>query len=281
MNEFNQVFFPASITELFSIWNRYPEASIFSSGANLLQNQKTKKFKLPNIILSLDHIEDLHKIDRTERYLEIGAMVTLNQVINIGKIVPAVLKETLQFAANLNLRNLIRLGSAICQSTDEKILSAAMIALDARYELRTAGQSRWIPAALLARNRKDNVFKKQELLCRIRVPLDQWDYTICRQFKSPVGIIGAKNESGFCSIMVAMQKDILSSVRITFAGRQITNEKNLEYKLVGKQLPLDISEAESFVQVWKNYLESIEGRSEFACNRFLNFIESAIMHFVD
>ncbi|GMO35904.1 MAG: hypothetical protein Ta2F_11750 [Termitinemataceae bacterium] len=281
MSEYNQVFYPESLQDMYSIWNRYPLCTIFSGGASLLQTQRTIKFKMPEAILSLDNIDELHNIDRRERYIDIGSQVTLNRILKLGKIIPDFLKDTIQYAATSKIRNLISLGSAICQRTDAITISAAMAALNARYELRTANQSRWLTALTFAKSGKDTVFEKQELLYRIRIPLQQWNYSLCRALKAPAGTSDPRTESGFAIFLASMEKDIISSVCIVLASSKIIIDKNIESKLVGKKLPLDIREADSFVQVWKNYLDTFEESSAFLRSRFLNFIESAIMHFVD
>ncbi|GMO48696.1 MAG: hypothetical protein Ta2G_04750 [Termitinemataceae bacterium] len=278
-----EIFFPSSLNEYFSILNKElnknETCTKCSSGVTLLQHQHTKEFILPHNIISLDKIDDLYKIDRTERYLEVGAMVTLSQIIKLGKVVPEILKETIQSMASLQLQNLLNLGCSIYQKTDSSAITAAMVALDARYELRSANTSRWIKAEMLA-NEKLQLSKADELLCRVRFPLEQWDYTLGESL-SGIDANGEQTENDFVIFLASLQKDILSSVRIVFAGEQVIRERNIEDKLVGKKLPLDIKEAESFIDVWKTFLEDSDQKYAFTYSRFLNFIELAIMHFVD
>ncbi|MDR2133841.1 MAG: FAD binding domain-containing protein, partial [Treponema sp.] len=87
----NQVFFPTGFQELFTAWNRFPGAEPFAGGTGFIRGQGRPVLILPAVILSLDKLEELHRITRTERYLEIGAMVPLNRVIRLGKIVPEIL----------------------------------------------------------------------------------------------------------------------------------------------------------------------------------------------
>ncbi|MDR1597168.1 MAG: FAD binding domain-containing protein, partial [Treponema sp.] len=84
----NQVFFPTTLPELFSAWARFPDAVPFAGGTELLRNQGKQVLNLPRNILSLDQLDELHRITRTERYLEIGAMVKISDIIRLGKTVP-------------------------------------------------------------------------------------------------------------------------------------------------------------------------------------------------
>ena len=71
----NQAFSPSSFPELFSFWARYPDAVPYAGGAELVRNQGRRVLSLPQNILSLDKMAELRHITRTERYLELGAML--------------------------------------------------------------------------------------------------------------------------------------------------------------------------------------------------------------
>ncbi|MDR2842570.1 MAG: FAD binding domain-containing protein [Spirochaetaceae bacterium] len=281
MPDTTKTIFPRTSSEIFSAWDNNPDAVVFSSGAAFLQSQRTLAFKLPQVIISLDKMEEMHRIDRTERYLEIGAMASLARVLRLGKIVPTVLQEIIYKLANPNLRNLLSIGSVIWQNSNVNVISSAMIALGARYEIRTQGQSRWITALEFSQENKE-IFYNHELLYRIRIPLEQWDYQIFRILKSPENAVQDwEKQGGIVVFLAGIQNDILSAISIVFSGCMIITEKDIESKLLGKKLPLNISEAKNFVELWKNYLETLDDRSVFVCDRLINFIESAIMHFVD
>ncbi|MDR2595958.1 MAG: FAD binding domain-containing protein, partial [Treponema sp.] len=113
----NQVISPASFQELFSAWNRFPDAVLFAGGTNLISKQDKNILYLPPVFLSLDKIEELQKITRTEQYLEIGSMVKLNRLIKLGKIVPEVLCLCLEKIAGTQLRNIATIGGNICATS--------------------------------------------------------------------------------------------------------------------------------------------------------------------
>ncbi|MDR3343827.1 MAG: FAD binding domain-containing protein, partial [Treponema sp.] len=175
----NQVLYPVNYTELFSSWSRFPDAIPFAGGTSFLRYSGA----FPKNILSLERIDELHRITRTERYLEMGAMVKLNEIIALGKTVPSALSRTLMGIASQQVRNLATIGGAVCQKNRlVSDVAAPMAALDARYELRTAKESRWISALRFSTVAES--LGQRELLTRIRIPLELWNYTICRKFKS-------------------------------------------------------------------------------------------------
>jgi CO/xanthine dehydrogenase FAD-binding subunit len=272
-----QVFFPTTFQELFSAWTRFPDAVLFAGGTGFIRNQGRQILNLPGNILSLDKLHDLHRVTRTERYLELGAMVKLNDIIRLGKIVPDALTRTLESIACPQLRSLATIGGNICTAGMKLDTSTPMIALDAVYELRTAQSSRWISASRFSSLPGPLAFKPQEILARIRIPLDQWDYTVFRKFGSPDAI----DSGGIVVFIMKNQKNVLTDFHLVFAGKSIFRDKNSESTLIGKQLPLNHRDALDFTERWISYLSSFKDLDDFLRAEFINFIESLAFNLAD
>jgi CO/xanthine dehydrogenase FAD-binding subunit len=272
----SQFFYPASTGELWADWVRQRDASLFSGSAAWLQKQTGRLFGVCGNIILLDNIEELKKITRTERYLEMGAMVTLNKISTLGKIVPEALTLSLKSTATPLLRNISTLGSSVCRPSTPEPVVASLVALDSRYELRTFAQSRWVTAAQFSTLNSGSMLQPQECLTRIRIPLDTWDYTLCRDFSAKES---GDNGIEFAVFLARIQKDILADVRLIFSGTTILRDKNSELTLIGSRLPLDKKTCDSFVHVWEDHLSATEGRTEFQKAKLLNFIEQAILYF--
>jgi CO/xanthine dehydrogenase FAD-binding subunit len=270
----SQIFYPSNLQEFFSALNRFSEADIFFSDARRLLNQGSGTIALPKIIISADNIAELHNINRTERYIEAGAMVSLNQILKLDKVVPEALRQALDGLYGRLLRGVLSIGGIICQTSCFEPLSAALIALDVRCELRTGTQSRWISARRLTGAGKHEIFYPQEILYRVRIPLEQWDFTLCRRFDSI-----NEDEAGFIVFLARIQKDILSDVRIVFSGASVIQDRNLETSLIGKKLPLAQKDAAAFTNLWKECLE--DKLPPFLGSRILLFIANAIGRFAD
>jgi CO/xanthine dehydrogenase FAD-binding subunit len=274
----SQVFFPSVFPELFAAWTRFPDAVPFAGGTELVRNQDGRLLVLPRNILFLNKMDELRRITRTERYLEVGAMVKLNEIIYLGKIVPEVLSMTLRGIAGPFLRNIATIGGNLCCVRQKMDAVAPMIALDARYELRSAAQVRWISASRFSSLPGPPGFNPQELLTRIRIPLEQWDYSLCRKMQPPRP--GEPGE-GAAVFIAQIQKNILTEIRVVFAGQIVLRDKNSETFLVGKQLPLDRKEAKQFIDLWKTYLSAVEIPSAILQAKLLNFIETGILGLTD
>lgn len=257
-------------------WNRRPKAVLFSGSAAWLKKQEGRLFTLPESIIALDRIEELRKIDRTERYLEIGAMVTLNKLLTLGKIVPEALTLSLKNTATRLLRNLTTVGSCVCRHWTPDPFVASLVALDSRYELRSATAGRWISAAQFSSTPLEEVLFPNEFLARVRVPLENWDYTHCQDFSAKES---GDNGNEFAVFLARIQKDILTDVRLIFSGATILRHRGSEISLSGSRLPLDKRAYDNFMSVWRDHLDSIEDRSEFQKAKLINFIEQALLYF--
>jgi CO/xanthine dehydrogenase FAD-binding subunit len=267
----NQVFFPATFQELFTAWARFPDAVPFAGGTGLIWGQGTQTLKLPRNIMSLDRIDELRRITRTERYLEIGAMVRLNEIIRLGKIVPEVLTQCLENISGPQIRNQATIGGNICYPPRRLDSTAPLVALEAHFELRSAQSSRWVSAARFSSLPGPLGFNPQELLTRIRIPLEHWNYSVFRKFQAPGGGMG--NTMVF---IMKNQKNILTDLRLIFGIQSILRDKNSEAVIIGQQLPLSHKTAEEFMERWRTCLSALENPGDIARTELLNAIESTV-----
>ncbi|MDR0663746.1 MAG: FAD binding domain-containing protein [Spirochaetaceae bacterium] len=272
----NEFFYPSNIQEFFGLLNRFEVADIFSCEAGQIMEQHGRALTLPKIIVSMDKLTEMHSINRTERYIEIGSMVNINQIFRLGKIIPLALRWTLDNLYSRLLRKTLSLGGVICQTSCFDPLTAPLVALDARYELRTNTQSRWISAVRLTCPDKADVFHPREILYRVRIPLEQWDFTLCRRFEA---INRDETGNGVIVFLARIQNDILSDVRVVYSGEGILRDRNCETSLIGKKLPLARKDAAAFTNLWKNRID--ENYPPFLRSRIFSFIEKTIMHFAD
>jgi len=286
----SKVFFPTGFQELFSSWNSNPNAVLCAGGIEHIRNQNSQTPTLPRNIISLEKIEELRKISRTERYLEIGSMVKLNQIIHLGKIVPEVLIRCLENIAGPQIRSQATIGGNICSSMARLDTFAPMIALDAQYELRSAQLVRWVSASRFSTQPGPLNLGNQECLTRIRVPLEPWTFTWYRKLNFSL----ASRPGGCILLILRNQKDILTDIRVLYSSQAIFREKDGESMLIGKHLPLDRKDTSAFVNAWKGYLSSMQEDepTEFSGEygnlspgliktQILRFIESTLSHISD
>jgi CO/xanthine dehydrogenase FAD-binding subunit len=280
-----QIFYPSTLTELFAAWNRYPQALLFSGGATLLAPEKTNAFHLPENVISMEKIDELRRISRTERYLEAGALVSLGEMLMLGKVVPQTLRETLEMTANANSRNILTVGGSVNNSGRLTDLAACFIALDARYELKSTYTSRWVSASrypphadlTITDGASDDANagpSHDTILTRVRIPLDDWSFCRSRIFWTGPRVLSV--------FLARIQKNILSDLRLVFAvDKYALRDKSSEIYLSQKSLPLDKKNAAAFLEMWRELLDGLDYIDEFTALVILNHIESLMTHFTD
>jgi CO/xanthine dehydrogenase FAD-binding subunit len=266
----NQVIFPESFQELFASWNRFPDAILYAGGTDLISRQERSILELPVVFICLGKIPELHRVTRTEQYLEIGSMTKLSKLLELGKIVPKVLQDCVKNIAGVQLRNIATIGGNICSEKQLFDIPAPLIALDAQYELRGDQSTRWVSAARF-HSSDDTSLEKLEFLTRVRLPLHQWNYEVYRKFYCE-----GYSSSESLVFLAKVQKNILSELRVVFKENTILRNKNGEDMLNGKFLPLHRKTAIEFVDNWKEFLKNKQGISEFSKFTFLNSIEENI-----
>jgi CO/xanthine dehydrogenase FAD-binding subunit len=265
-DQLNLVFFPLTYSELFSAWSRYPKAVPYAGGTALIREQGKQILELPPIILSLEKLQEMQRINRSERYLEIGSMVKLSQIVDLGKIVPAALRRCLEHIAGPQLRNMATIGGNLCFRRGCLDSSAVLMALDAQYELRNAQSVRWISASRFSADTAPAI-KDQELLTRIRVPLDDWDYTVYTKFS------GQAIKSKTAVFLAKTQKNVLNDIRVIYKADALWRDKHSESLLIGKHLPLNHRIAVDFIERWSDFISATPHIDELSRKELLNFIE--------
>ena len=276
----DQVIIPSSFTELFSAWNRFQDAVLYAGGTNIFTKQKNSSVSQPPVFISLDKISELQRITRTEHSLDIGSMVTLNKLIELGKTVPGVLHDCVKNIAGVQLRNIATIGGNICSPQSYyPDTPAAFIALDAQYELRNANISRWVSASRFHTPQENTSLGKQELLTRIRLPLHQWDYAVYKKFQGEDYL----NASAYSEVsraallfLAKTQKNILSEIRVIIKTGSIVRNKPYEDLLNGKSLPLSRKTADDFIENWKDFFRLKRDEPNITKNTLINYIQENI-----
>jgi len=272
----SQIFFPPSFHELFSVWSRFPSAVPYAGGTDFNWRQGKNILELSPVILCLDKLQELHRITRTEHYIEIGSMVKLNKLIRLGKVVPEVLCTCLENIGGVQLRNIATIGGNICGTYRLLDISAPLIALDAQYELRNAHNTRWLSASRFHSKEEHAVLESQELLTRIRLPLHQWDYSVYKKF-FPDDFFNSEA----LVFLAKAQKSVLSDIRVVYKANSILRNKNGEDILNGKYLPLNRRTADDFIENWKEFLSERQNVSEFSRNAIIASIEENVYNLTE
>ena len=78
------VYTPRSVSALLSRLKSNPTATLFAGGTHIMMGTRSKYPTLPMTLIHIKPIEELGRIHRTERYLEIGSCTSISTILKIG-----------------------------------------------------------------------------------------------------------------------------------------------------------------------------------------------------
>jgi CO/xanthine dehydrogenase FAD-binding subunit len=261
------IYSPSNLQDLHRLSNLNKDAMIYAGGTWSLLNMDGEHFNMKGSVINIMDIEELKKINRTDRYLELGATVTISKILELGRsIIPEALYSALEYIGSPQIRNMATIGGNICISNRKMDLFPVLHLHDAQIELRkqkdlrTArrllkSDSKWIPASRFINNDGKINVAPGEILTRIRIPNESWQ---CQSYIKTGGTSSPLVFAGLAST----DKYILTDFRICFstAKERIIRNRDLEADLIGRRLPLsrkDIASLKSKVsQVFKSLNET-------------------------
>jgi CO/xanthine dehydrogenase FAD-binding subunit len=267
----SQVYLPLNLAELLAYKDRFPESLLYAGGTGILAEDGSPYPALPYRVIALCRVAELSAMSRTERYLELGSMVRLSSLLEMGeKTTPPSLLSACARVANPSIRALATIGGNVMQGARCMGLSASLLALDTKFELRSLRSgSRWLS---LGRMRGEEAPREDEVLVRLRIPYAQWDIELSRFVGSPS--FPDESSAGFC-FLASVQKESLADIRIAFAGSGIVRDRETENLLVGKRLPLASRDILSVVDEYRDS-DSVLGLSPSLRAQFLALVEWAL-----
>ncbi|TVR56091.1 MAG: hypothetical protein EA426_14230 [Spirochaetaceae bacterium] len=229
-----RVFLPVTLNETIQFYRRIPDATICAGGTHVFRSTPENS---ATEFISLHGVEELRRVNRTERYIEIGAATPFRDVLTIGKkLLPRVLTNAIERIGPPGIRNIATLGGNLCVRDHVLTAHPVLHILDARVEARRHGSSgRWIPIGRLRGADGSLEIEDGEILTKIRVPLESWSADAFETF----GDFGGANPMVLCAV-ARVAKGFLTEFRLAFlvAGTAMIRNRELEAELVGRRVPL-------------------------------------------
>ena len=164
---------PSSLDEVLAHLTTYGyEASVLAGGQSLVP---TMNFRLaqPSVLIDINRVPDLAYLrPADDGGLRLGAM-TRQRAVERSTLVAErapLLHETMPYIAHPPIRNRGTLGGSIAHADPAAELPAVMLALDARFRLRSQQAERWVSARDFFVGMFFTVREPVELLVEIALP---------------------------------------------------------------------------------------------------------------
>lgn len=226
-----EYFTPTSIKQACKLYKSYQNPVYIAGGQSLVPLMHTGK-QLPQSIIALDGIDDLHQIKETNYVLStnkisIGAMATYDDIESsalLKKKLPG-LVAMMDHLADRSVRAQATIGGALAFADPRADVPAGLLAIGAKV----ITDSRQIAMDDFIVKGHQSVLKKGELIKSVEVPLDaKLSYAKFRHPSSRWALVG---------IAVGVVKDEVRVV-VTGAGSKIYRDTGFE-KALSQALSVD------------------------------------------
>ncbi|MCK4540970.1 MAG: FAD binding domain-containing protein [Spirochaetales bacterium] len=271
VRESSHIYVPRNLGELLAIRKIRPDALLFAGGTYILKDNQEKVPELPRHIIYLMDIDELKRVSRTERYLEIGAAVSINRILHVGKhLLPRALWDALKGIGPPALLNQATLGGNLCVRKERMSAYHVLLLMDVKIELRRTGSSRWIPLQRFID--LEPLIENGEVVTRIRIPFTSWDFQIYRRLQD------GKDGLTYCAL-ASRQKEVLSAFTFSFGalGPHVIRSREVESALLGRKLPLTERDKQQALLGLRQTVErSHRDFSSFRKDRILSIFSSTL-----
>jgi CO/xanthine dehydrogenase FAD-binding subunit len=235
-----RIFRPKNLGATLRLYTRNPGALLYAGGTEIArraQRGSGQALSLPQKVIYLGNVQELNRISRGQRYLDIGSGLDLSRILSIGRnVLPPVLFETLSQIATPAVRNLATLGGNISLRTCRGDSLPALSVIDTQLELRTAGSTRWVKVGEFFDRRNLPDLRPGEILTRIRIPLEEWDFAVTRKVHGGAGRITSLSFAG----VARFPKGSIEALHFCIGGllRPVFRLPVLEERLKNTSLPI-------------------------------------------
>lgn len=239
-----RVFAPKTLTDCLNIYRRRPEARISAGGTylSLLDNPEIRG----QDVLSLHYIEELRRVFRSDRTVDIGSMVSLERLIDLEPgVIPPGLREGAAQIASPQVRSLATIGGNIFVGNKYLGLLSWLVLNDARFELRRSAGFRWISAARFWQDGAVPSLEPGEILTRIRLPYGRWNVQQIERFEIGGDLPG--QDFLFCGL-AAVNGGSIEDLRIAYctAPNLIFQNRVTDAEMVGRKTPLGTKDIHAY-----------------------------------
>ena len=215
-------------------------------------------------IVYLKGIEELKKITRNDRMIEIGATVTLDSILkNHRNYIPEVLKSNILAIGSPLITGRATFGGAIAARNPMTTLPGTLITLGANAEVRSVRKktvkSRWIPISLMLNESKDGMvtLPPRSLITRVRVSLLSSDYSYFKEEGSYIDDPDNAVAVAFTAREGQMDTLINPHFAITFPTKGIVYSKDLDNILMQLHFPLSEEEFSQLLQIIYTFINAV------------------------
>lgn len=236
------VYCPTTMGELVNYKQKNPDAIFWAGGTYLMGKEFSYPAVEPIDIISLEKMDEMKRITRTDSSLEVGAMVSIKAFTRIAKsFFPTSVYNALTSISTQIVRSQATVGGAICTQNIKTSLTSILYCLDTMVEIRTIGKrspARWIPFEKLFDKLGGLMLPSNVLLTKIHIQSCPNSIICFESTGSPM--IKPEDTTQF-TIRCKMAQNTITESRhcFNFPSIGLHNSEQLQINLTNIQLPMN------------------------------------------
>lgn len=168
-----EYFKPSSLTEALELLGRHgTKARILAGGTDLI-NELKLGYRVPEVIIDIKGLRDLSKIEVSEGFLHLGALVTFSEIRESKQVKEHafILYEAAGLVASGGVRNRATMVGNICSAVACLDSAAPLLVHDAVVQLHGAEGVRLLPIHQWFVDNRKTAIAPGELVTRVSIPL--------------------------------------------------------------------------------------------------------------
>jgi xanthine dehydrogenase small subunit len=231
--EGREFFAPMDLDELLVLRKNHPDAKILAGGTDIGLTL-TKGGQVLQKLISVEHVEELHLSNLTKEYVELGASVSLSDVLDTLK------QHIPQFASlvtrigSVQIRNQGTMGGNLVNASPIGDSAPLLLALDATVTIKSLESERELALSDFFTGYRMTALKPGEILYSIKVPIPTDSvfrcYKVSKRFDQDISTV-----CGAFTLKLN-RENIVTDFRAAFGGMAATpiRATQVEALLLGK-----------------------------------------------
>jgi carbon-monoxide dehydrogenase medium subunit len=163
---------PRTVDEVLALLKEHGEDGRVIAGGTALVTMMRQRLVRPACLVSLRDVAGLGGIEAAKGEIRMGALTTHREV-EVSPLVKErvpVLAETYRRVATVRIRHMATVGGSLAHADPNQDPPVALMALDAKVEVRRAGGRREVPVSAFFRDYYETALEPGEIITAVTVP---------------------------------------------------------------------------------------------------------------
>lgn len=252
---------PATLAELITLRRRLPDALLWAGGTDIMGRTRQYPASDGIDIIYLGNVQELKRISRSERYLEIGALVSVENMLNVGQhILHPVLSKACMESSPRVIRSQATFGGSLSIPRISLNIPTALSVLETQVETRSPNAKKnggkWMPVHRLFNRMGERTSIEPAIITRVRILLEESDFHFFESIGEPYLY---PQQSVILAVFSQFNLPAISEYRfaLTFPQYGIFRNREIETAVSGSDLPFSHRDIRRIAKVLKKSLDEV------------------------